>query len=155
MKSAFRGSQSAAPVTKSAHRGSQSVALATKSANEPYVQKYDSLHLSRNLSSLTIAVMSKVLHLPRKLSFEVKQLRPLHLSRKIDFGAPKYEVSLVSATKSHHHVRKCTRHHNESVVARSTQILRACAIEMHSDDVERHEYIVNSSELTSVVYLLP
>ena len=28
-----------------------------------------------------------------------------------------------------------------------TQILRACAIEMHIDDVERHECTVNSSEL--------
>ena len=37
----------------------------------------DSLHLSRNLSSLTITTMSKVLRLPRKLHFEIKHLRSL------------------------------------------------------------------------------
>ena len=74
-------------------------------------KSHDSLHLSRNPSSST-----KVLHLPRKLHFEVKQLRS-----KVDFGAPKHEVSLAPATKSDHHVPKCARHHNESTIARSTR----------------------------------
>ena len=75
------------------------------------------LHLSRNLSSSTITTMSKVLHLPRNLHFEVKPL----LSRKVDFGAPKHEVSHAPATISDHHVRKCARRHNESAVVRSTR----------------------------------
>ena len=31
--------------------------------------------------------------------------------------------------------------------AADTQILQACAVEMHIDDVERHECTVNSNEL--------
>ena len=91
-KSARRGSQSAAPVTKSALRGSQSAVPATKSAlrGSPQVlclprnlqtshmwKSYDSLHLSRNQSASTITTMSKLLHLPRNLHFEVKPLQSL------------------------------------------------------------------------------
>ena len=47
----------------------------SRSANEPHVQK--SRFTAPVLSSLTITTMSKVLHLPRKLHFEVKQLRSL------------------------------------------------------------------------------
>ena len=43
------------------------------------------------------------------------------MSRKIDLGPPKHEVSLAPATKSDHHVRKCARHHNESAAAGSTR----------------------------------
>ena len=46
---------------------------------------------------------------------------PLHLPRIADFGQPKQEVSFAPATKSDHHVRKCTRRHNESAVARSAR----------------------------------
>ena len=75
-------------------------------------KSHDSLHLSRNLSSSTITTMSKVLHLPRKLHFEVKKSTLEH---------QKHEVSLAPATKSDHQIPKCARHHNESAVARSTR----------------------------------
>ena len=51
---------------------------ACRNLQTSFVSKsHDSLHLSRNLSSSTITTMSKVLHLPRKLHFEVKQHRSL------------------------------------------------------------------------------
>ena len=40
-----------------------------------------------------------------------------------------------------------TRAQSLEAPAADTQIQRACAVEMHMDDVERHECIVNSSEL--------
>ena len=58
-----------------------------------------------------------------------------------------HEVSLAPATKSDHHVRKCAQRHNESAVARSTKILRACAVDMHFEEFKSHECAVNSSEL--------
>ena len=76
-KSALRGSPSAVPATRSALRGSQSAVPATKSATSHMSKSHDSLHLSRNQSSSTITTMSKALHLPRKLHFEVRQLRSL------------------------------------------------------------------------------
>ena len=66
--------------------------------------------------------MSEVLHLPRKLHFEVKQLRSHAPVTKVDFEAPQ----------------------SLEAPAADTQILRACAVEMHMDDVERHECTVNS-----------
>ena len=74
-KSAHRGSQSAAPVTKSARRGSQSAELLD---DHDHVQS--------------------ILRLPRKLHFQVQQLRSL----APDFEAPKHEASLAPATKSPH-----------------------------------------------------
>ena len=121
-KSALRGSQSAAHATKSAHRGSQSAAPATKSPNETHIQKsrftapvtkselLDDHHRVQSAAPATNTV-SKALRLPRKLQSNTSD--PLHLSRK----APKHEVSLAPATKSDHHVQKCTRRHNESAVA--------------------------------------
>ena len=94
------------------------------------------MHLSRNLSSSTITTMSKVLHLPRKLHFQVKQLR-----------------SLAPVTKSRLWYQNAhgttTRAQSPEAPASdsATQILRACAVEMHIDDVERHECTVNSNEL--------
>ena len=40
-----------------------------------------------------------------------------------------------------------TRAQSRQALAAATQILRACAVEMHVDDFERHECTVNSSEL--------
>ena len=84
-------------------------------------KSHDSLHLSRNQSTSKITTMSKVLHLPRNLHLKYNRSDPLHLSRKLDFGAPKHEVSLAPATQKDHHVRKCAQHHNESAVATSTR----------------------------------
>ena len=75
--------------------------------------------------------MFKVLHLTRNLRFEAKRSDPVRLSRKVDFGPPKREVSLVPATKSDHHVRKCavpprgttTRAQSPQAPAAATQIL--------------------------------
>ena len=100
------------------------------------------LHLSRNLSSSTICAMSKVLRLPRNLHFEVKPLRSLLPVTKSRLGTTKTRGFPCAC---HHHDRKCARHHNES--AAPTQILRACAVEMHFEDFERHECAVNSNEL--------
>ena len=80
-QSALRGSQSAAPATKSAHEGSQS-APATKSANEPHVQKSRFTAPVTNQSALKITTMSKVLHLPKNLHFDVKPPRSLALVTK-------------------------------------------------------------------------
>ena len=151
-KSALRSSQSAAPATKSALHGSQSTAPATK--NEPHVQKSrftapvaksesleDHRHVQSAAPATKSALRSKAALIPCTL----------HLSRKVDFGPPKHEVSLPPATKSDHHVRKCARHHNESAVTTSTtaatQILRACTVEMHFEDFKRRECTVHSSEL--------
>ena len=124
---ALRGSQSAGPVHKVLHlprklhsEGDRAVP-ATKSANEPHVQKSrlsapvtksELLNDQRQVQSAAPAT---------KTAIEVKQLRFLALSRKVDFGAPKHEASLAPATKSGHHVPKCTRRHNESAVARSAR----------------------------------
>ena len=40
-----------------------------------------------------------------------------------------------------------TRAQSPEAPAADTQILRACAVEVHMDDVERHECTVNSNEL--------
>ena len=40
-----------------------------------------------------------------------------------------------------------TRAQSLDTPAAATQILRACAVEVHMDDVERHECTVNSNEL--------
>ena len=134
-KSAHRGSQSGTPATKSAVRGPQSAVPATKSA----------LRGSQNAVTATKSSLrgSQVLYLPRNLQFEVSRSDPLHLSRKVDFGVPKHEMSLAPATKSDPRVRKPARHHNESAVATSARcgILRACAVEM--------QCTVNSSELAA------
>ena len=125
---------------------------ATKSANEPHVQKsrftapvtkselLDDHHHVQNAAPAT------------KTAFRSKTAPiPCTCHEKSTLDPPKHEVSLAPATKSDHHVQKCARHHNESAVARSTrgrpQILRACAVEVHMDDVERHECTVNSNEL--------
>ena len=59
--------------------------------------------------------MSKVLHLPRKLHFEVKQLRSLAPGPKAR-GFP---------CACHENVPKCARRHNESAVARSSRCRQA------------------------------
>ena len=55
---------------------------------------------------------------------------PLHLSRKVTTMCENAHGAL--SRQAH---------------APATQILRACAVEVHMDDVERHECTVNSNEL--------
>ena len=95
--------------------------------------------------------MSKVLILPENCISKQNSSDLLHLSRKVDIGAPKHEVSLAPAMKSHHRVRKCARHHNESAVARSTHCRHPDSASRRSRSAhgrcERHECTVNSNEL--------
>ena len=80
---------------------------------------------------------------------------PFHLLRKIDFGIPKYEISFVPAKKI---ITMCENAHGTTTrvqsletLAAHTQILRACAIEMHFEDFKRHEYTAaRNSENPSV-----
>ena len=98
-------------------------------------KSHDSLHLSRNLSSSRMTTMSKVLRAPRK----------------VDFGAPKHEASLAPPRKVTTMCKNAcgttTRAQSLEAPAAATQTLRACAVEMHFDDFEKHECAVNSSEL--------
>ena len=102
-------------------------------------KSHGSLHLSRNLSSSTITTMSKVLHLPRKLHFEIKTVPiPCTCHEKLPRKMTTMYQNAHGAT---------TRAQSLEAPAADTQILRACAVEMHIDDVERHECTVNSIEL--------
>ena len=150
-KSALQGSQSAAPATKSAHRGSQSAAPATKIVNEPHVEKSrftapvtkselleDHQHVRSAAPATKTAFRSKTAPIPcachDKSTLEHQNTRfPLPLPRKV---ATTYEN--VHGTT--------TRAQSLEAPAADTQIQRACAVEMHMDDVERHECTVNSSE---------
>ena len=132
MKSALRGSQSAAPARKSAHRGSQSAARATKSANEPHVQK------SRFTAPVTKSELlddhhhSKVLHLPRKLHFEVTYLRSTchekstleHLSTRFPLRLPRKVTAMCeNAHSTTTRVRSTRCGHPDSASLRSRNAL--------------------------------
>ena len=113
---------------------------------------HDSVHLSRNLSSSTIASMSKVLRLPRKLHFEAKQLRffaPVtNLKSTLEHqntGFPLRQPRKVTAVCENAH-GATTRAQSLEAPASPTQISRAYADEMHVDDFKRYECTVNSSE---------
>ena len=68
---------------------------------------------------------------------------PLRLLRKVDFAPPTRKVTTISEN-----VRgTTTRAQSRQAPAADTQILRACAVEMHFEDFERHECTVNSSEI--------
>ena len=107
------------------------------------------LYLSRNLHF----EVHKVLHLPRKLHFEAKHPRSLAPVRKSRLKAPKHEVPLRLPRKV---TTMCENVHGTTTRAQSpeapaadTQIQRACAVEVHMDDVESHECTVNSNERIS------
>ena len=147
-----RGSQNAVPATKSAHRGSQSAAPATKSANEPHIQKSgftapvtkselldDHHHVQSPAPATKTACRSKTVPIPctchEKSTLEHQNTRfPLRLPRKV-------------TTMYQNAHGTTTRAQSLEAPAAATQILRACAVEMHIDDVERHECTVNSNEL--------
>ena len=118
--------------------------------NEPQISKsHDSLHLSRNLSSSTITTMSKVLRLPRKLHFKVKQLRSLAPATKSRFWSKARGFPCPCHEKYQNAHGTTTREQSRQAHAPATQILQACAFEVHIDDVERHECTVNSNELAA------
>ena len=78
----------------------------------------------------------KVLRLPQSLHFKVtKNTRfPLRLPRKV-------------ITKSENAHGTTTRAQSRRVPAPAHQILRACAVDMHFEDLEVNECTVSSSEL--------
>ena len=93
--------------------------------------------------------MSKVLHLPRKLHFEVKQLRslaPVTKSLWRTFGPVPLRLPRKVTTMCENVHGTTTRAQSLEAPAADTQIQQACAVEVHMDDVERHECTVNSSE---------
>ena len=84
--------------------------------------------------------------LPQDLHVEVKPLQSpvpaLECRRPQGFPVP------ATKPKSDHQVQKCARDHNGSAVEKSAhQFLRACAVEMHFEDLEVNECTVNRSEL--------
>ena len=135
---------SAVNATKSAHRGSQS-AVAT------YVQKPrfnapvtkselldDHRHVQSAAPATKRAFRSKTPPIPctchEKSTLQHQSTRfPLHLSRKV-------------TTMYQNAHGTTTRAQSPEAPAAGRQILRACAVEVHMDDVERHECTVNSSE---------
>ena len=160
-RSTLRGPQSAAPATKSARQDSHHAALPRRRLRQHQDAKTRvflrclNIRATARKSRLTApatntkyvltTTMSKVLHLPRNLYIDIKPLRSPAPVTKSTLD----QVSVASATKGDHHVRKCARHHNESAVSKSTQqILRACAVEVHFEDLEVNECTVTRSELT-------
>ena len=83
--------------------------------------------------------MSKVLHLPRKLHFEVKPLGSLGPVTESRLWSSFREVTTMCENA------RGTTTRAQSLEAPETW--RACAVEMRIDDVERHECTATSSEL--------
>ena len=140
------GSPSAAPATKSALAWSTTSAVpATKSASDPHIQKsrftapvMKSDHVQSSAPATTTAFPSKSAPIPctchEKSTLERPNTRfPLRLPRKV--------------TTMYQNVHGATtRAQSLEAPAAGRQILRACAVEMRIDDVERHECTVNSDE---------
>ena len=140
------------PATNSAHRGSQSAVPATKSGNEPHVEKQrftapvtksglveDHHHVQSAAPATKTAVRSKEAPIPctchEKSAFNHENTRfLLRLPRKV-------------TTMCENAHGTTTRAQSLEAPAADTQIQRACAVEMHVDDLERHECIVNSRGL--------
>ena len=126
--------------SKSESEGESQFAVPATLLHSSHMSKsHDSLHLSRNLSSSTITNMSKVLHLPRKLHDEAKQLRslaPVTKSRNTRFPL-RLPRKVTTMCKNAHGTT--TRAQSLEAPAVDTQIQRACAVEVHMDDVESHE----------------
>ena len=160
----LRGSQSAAPATKSALGGSQIAVLATNSAlrgSQNAVPATKSAHrVSPSAAPATKSALQKVLRVPRNLqtSHMSKSHDSLHLSR--NQRASKIVtvyISKSSRSNSLHLSRKVTimseNVHGATTRAQSRQAL--CAVEMHFEDLERHECTVNSSELAGCARATP
>ena len=131
---------------------SPSAVPATKSANKPHVQKSrfsapvtkselldDHHHVQSAAPATKTAFRSKTAPIPcachEKSTLEHQNTRfPLHLPRK-----------LTTMYQNAHGTT--TRAQSPEAPATGRQILRACAVEVHIDDVERHECTVNSNEL--------
>ena len=126
----------------------------TKSANEPHVQKSrltapvtkselldDHHHVQSAAPARKTAARSKTPPIPctchEKSTLEHLNTRfPLRLPRKV---TTMYENARGTTTRAQ----------LLEAPAAGPQILRACAVEIHIDDVERHECTINSSELAA------
>ena len=78
------------------------------------------------------------LHLPRNLYIDIKPLRLLHLSRKVDSTKTRGKV----ITKAQNAHGTTTRAWSRRAPTPTHQILRACAVEMHFEDLEGIQCIV-------------
>ena len=142
---AGKGPQSTAPATKSALQGPHKV------LHLPPFLKTNHMYLSRHQSTSKISTMSKV-HAPATKSTSKQNrsdpLRACH--EKVDFGHQN-EVSLAPATqvttvpKNAHGAT--TRVQSRQAPAATTQILRACAVDMHFEGSRGMNCTVNSNEV--------
>ena len=133
--------QSAAPAQRSALRGphvqkSRFTAPVTKSE-----LLNDHHHVQSAAPATKTAFRSKAAPIPctchERSTLEHQNTRfPLRLPRKV-------------TTMCENGHGTTTRAQSLEAPAAATQTLRACAVEMHIDDVERHECTVNSSELAA------
>ena len=136
---AGKGQLSTAPATKFALQGPQRTAPApaTVSENEPHVQKvtiHCTCHEIRACRRPPPCPKCFACHNICASASNCSDL--LHLSRKVDFGPPKHEVSLAPAMKSDDKVQKCARHYNESAHLRQApsqgqRFARPCAKKLH------------------------
>ena len=175
MKSSLHGPHSTAPATKSALQGPQSQvtapcleictsrtqrftsrrpakAIRTKSTsannikmptseNKPHVQKVTTHRVCHENQDHHHAQSTA----PATKSLHRRKATPIscacHEKFNIDHQSTRFPLRLPGkvVTKS----KKCAQHNNESTT------LRACAVEMHFEDLEVNECTVNSSELAA------
>ena len=145
-KSALQGPQSTAPATKCALQDPQSLAPATTSENEPHVEK------SRFTTPVTKSEHVEDYHHVQSAAPATKSTRrskaaptPCTCHEKLTWGrqSTRFPLQLPrKVTTMSENVRGTrTRAQSRQALAAATQILRACAVEMHFEDFERHESV--------------
>ena len=123
----------------------------TRFLKRTHVQKSRSLHLSRYQSASKITTMSTELRLPRNLHIEKNTPIPCtcHEQSTLDHHNTRFPLRLPqTVTTMPENVHGATtRVQSRQAPTVPHQIVRACAVEMHFEDFERHECTVNSNEL--------
>ena len=132
--------------------GSQVLCVPRNLQTSHMSKSHDSLHLSRNQSASKITTMFKVLRLPQNLHFESRAapiLCTCHEKPTLDHHNTRFPLRLPRkvTTMSENARGTTTRARSLEAPAAATQILQACAVEMHVDDFERYECTINSSKL--------
>ena len=132
--------QSVVPATKSALRGSQSAAPASSQSAAP---------ATKRATCHEIRVPRRSPPCPKCCTCheicisKYNRSDPSRPSRKVDFAPPKHKVPLrlprKVITMSENVHGATTRAQSREAPAVDTLILRACAVNMHVDDFERHE----------------
>ena len=117
-------------------------------------KSHDSLLLPRNQSTQKTTTMSKALRLPRTLLIDIKPLQsppPVTQKPTLDHQKTRFRLRLSQKviTKPENAHGTTTRVHSRRAPAPAHQILRACAVEMHFEDLKVNECTVNSSELAA------